>query len=96
MIDDGSICPVNMPALNPASASNCTPVTYEARGLLRNSNGHACSSGRELRPHNGFGKFAMQVKNGKFTRVDPVEPGEFDCTGGVIDVTIDPVKAYKG
>ena len=25
----------------------------------------------------------MQVQNGKFVRVDPVEPGKFDCTGSV-------------
>jgi hypothetical protein len=38
----------------------------------------------------------MQVKDGQFTRVDPVEPGKFDCTGTHNDVTLDPVKAYKG
>jgi hypothetical protein len=38
----------------------------------------------------------MQVKDGKFVRVDPVEPGKFDCSGKVITVTLDPVKAYKG
>jgi hypothetical protein len=38
----------------------------------------------------------MQVQNGKFVRVDPVEPGKFDCTGGTFDIKLDPVKAYKG
>jgi hypothetical protein len=38
----------------------------------------------------------MQVQNGKFVRVDPVEPGKFDCTGTVKTLTLDPVKAYKG
>ena len=38
----------------------------------------------------------MQVKQGKFVRVDPVTPGQFDCTGHTISVTLDPVKAYKG
>ncbi len=38
----------------------------------------------------------MQVQNGKFVRVDPTTPGKFDCTGGVITVTLDPVKAYTG
>jgi Periplasmic binding protein len=38
----------------------------------------------------------MQVQDGKFVRVDPVEPAKFDCTGDVITVSIDPVKAYKG
>jgi hypothetical protein len=38
----------------------------------------------------------MQVQDGKFVRVDPVEPGKFDCRGRVITVTLDPVKAYKG
>ena len=38
----------------------------------------------------------MQVQNGKFVRVDPVEPGKFDCTGSIVDITLDPVQAYKG
>ena len=38
----------------------------------------------------------MQVKDGKFVRVDPVEPGKFDCNGRIISITMDPVKAYKG
>jgi len=38
----------------------------------------------------------MQVTDGKFVRVDTVEPGKFDCRGRVIKVTLDPVKAYKG
>ena len=38
----------------------------------------------------------MQVKGGKFVRVDPLEPGKFDCTGKVISFSIDPVKAYHG
>jgi hypothetical protein len=38
----------------------------------------------------------MQVQSAKFVRVDPVTPGKFDCTGGVITVTLDPVKAYSG
>ena len=38
----------------------------------------------------------MQVQNGKFVRVDPVTPGKFDCTGGTVSVTLDPVKAFKG
>ena len=47
---DGSIWPVKMPALKPASASSCVPVTYDERGLFRNSSGHACSSGRVATP----------------------------------------------
>ena len=38
----------------------------------------------------------MQVQNGKFVRIDPVEPGKFDCTGSTFEVTLDPVKAFKG
>jgi len=38
----------------------------------------------------------MQVKGGKFVRVDPLEPGKFDCTGTVFSFSIDPVKAYHG
>jgi len=55
-----------------------------------------------ISPTNIGGKVAskcligMQVENGKFVRVDPVTPGKFDCTGSVMDITLDPVKAYKG
>jgi hypothetical protein len=38
----------------------------------------------------------LQVQNGKFVRVDPVTPGKFDCSGGVITETLDPVAAFKG
>ncbi len=38
----------------------------------------------------------MQVQNGKFVRVDPVEPGKFDCTGRVVTTELDPVTAFKG
>ena len=38
----------------------------------------------------------VQVKDGKFVRVDPLEPGKFDCTGKVVSFSIDPVKAYHG
>jgi hypothetical protein len=38
----------------------------------------------------------MQVKGGKFVRVDPVEPGKFDCSSEPIEISLDPVKAYKG
>jgi Periplasmic binding protein len=38
----------------------------------------------------------MQVQNGEFVRVDPVTPGKFDCSTRVMNITLDPVKAYKG
>jgi hypothetical protein len=38
----------------------------------------------------------MQVQNGTFVRVDPVEPGTFDCDGRLVTVSLDPVAAYKG
>ena len=38
----------------------------------------------------------MQVKNGKFVRVNPTKPGTFDCTGKAIQTTIDPLKAFQG
>jgi hypothetical protein len=38
----------------------------------------------------------MQVQNGKFVRVSPVEPGTFNCDGRVITTVMDPVAAYKG
>ena len=46
---------------------------------------------------------AMQVVNGKFVRVDPGQPGTFDCdkdSAGVVKpavtVTVDPAKEYHG
>ena len=38
----------------------------------------------------------MQVQNGKFVRVDPVTPASSTAPASVINVTLDPVKAYKG
>ena len=38
----------------------------------------------------------MQVKDGKFVRVDPVEPGKFDCSSQSFTFSIDPVKYYTG
>jgi hypothetical protein len=40
----------------------------------------------------------MQVQGDKFVRVDPVEPGTFDCDGDKPPMvfTIDPVAEYKG
>jgi hypothetical protein len=38
----------------------------------------------------------MQVQNGKWVRVDPTEPGKFDCTSAPTEFSLDPVKAYKG
>jgi hypothetical protein len=45
----------------------------------------------------------MQVKNGTFVRVDPIQPGTFDCdtnAAGVpkpaLTLTIDAAKAYRG
>jgi hypothetical protein len=38
------------------------------------------------------------VQKGKFVRIDPVEPGTFDCTenGAIQTITIDPAKEYHG
>ncbi|HEV7524579.1 MAG TPA: ABC transporter substrate-binding protein [Acidimicrobiia bacterium] len=40
----------------------------------------------------------MQVKNGKFVRVDPVQPGTFDCDANkpAMTLTIDPATEYHG
>jgi hypothetical protein len=40
----------------------------------------------------------MQVQNGKFVRVDPPEPGTFDCDNNKppVTLTIDAAKEYKG
>ncbi|HEV7524580.1 MAG TPA: ABC transporter substrate-binding protein [Acidimicrobiia bacterium] len=40
----------------------------------------------------------MQVKNGKFVRIDPVKPGTFDCDNNkpALEFTIDAAKEYKG
>jgi Periplasmic binding protein len=40
----------------------------------------------------------LQVQHGKFVRIDPVEPGTFDCISEaeVKTITIDPAKEYHG
>ena len=40
----------------------------------------------------------MQVQNGKFVRVDPPQPGTFDCDNNkpAMAITIDPVAEYHG
>jgi hypothetical protein len=39
----------------------------------------------------------MQVQGGKFVRVDPPQPGQFDCDNNkTVTVTIDPLKEFKG
>src|SRR5262249_20366269 len=40
----------------------------------------------------------MQVQGGKFVRVDPLQPGTFDCDNNkpLPTLTIDPFKEYKG
>ena len=45
----------------------------------------------------------MQVKDGKFVRVDPSQPGTFDCdidprrpAEAAVTLTIDPLKEYHG
>ncbi|HEY5171448.1 MAG TPA: ABC transporter substrate-binding protein [Acidimicrobiia bacterium] len=45
----------------------------------------------------------MQVQNGKFVRIDPVQPGTFDCENNeagiakpALTLTIDPAKEYHG
>jgi hypothetical protein len=37
----------------------------------------------------------MQVQNGKFVRVDPTQPGTFDCSGTIGTITLDPTTAFK-
>ena len=39
----------------------------------------------------------MQVKDGKFVRIEPTTPGEFYCGDNTfVDITIDPLKAFQG
>jgi hypothetical protein len=40
----------------------------------------------------------MQVVNGKFKRIDPVEPGTFDCDNNkpALQFRIDPAAEYHG
>jgi hypothetical protein len=40
----------------------------------------------------------MQVQGGKFVRIDPVQPGTFDCDNNkaALTLTIDPAKEYHG
>ena len=39
----------------------------------------------------------VQVDNGQWVRRDPTEKGTFDCDqpGGIIEHSLDPLKAYK-
>lgn len=37
----------------------------------------------------------LQVRNGAFTRVEPAEPGTFNCEGEVATINIDPVAEFK-
>ena len=40
----------------------------------------------------------MQVQNGKFVRIDPVQPGTFDCDANkpALTLSVDPAKEYHG
>ncbi len=38
----------------------------------------------------------MQVQNGAFVRVQPTEPGKFDCSGTTETITMDASKEFKG
>ena len=38
----------------------------------------------------------VQVKDGKFVRVNPTAAGTFDCTGTAESITLDPAAAFKG
>ena len=39
----------------------------------------------------------MQVQGGKFVRIDPTTPGQFDCDNNkTVTVTLDPLKAFSG
>jgi hypothetical protein len=38
----------------------------------------------------------MQVKDGKFVRVQPTKKGTFDCSGKLGSITLDPLKAFQG
>jgi hypothetical protein len=38
----------------------------------------------------------LQVKSGKFVRIDPTEKGKFDCSGEPTSITIDAQAAFKG
>lgn len=37
----------------------------------------------------------MQVQDGEFVRVEPTEPGTFNCDGTVEEITIDPATAFQ-
>jgi hypothetical protein len=40
----------------------------------------------------------MQVQNHKFVRIDPAQPGTFDCDNNkpAMTITIDPAAEYHG
>ena len=39
----------------------------------------------------------LQVQHGKWVQVDPAKKGTFDCDepGGITELSLDPLKAYK-
>jgi hypothetical protein len=51
----------------------------------------------DIGAHAGSNCFVlMQVQDGKFVRVTPTKKGEFDCSGEIGTITLDPLKAFQG
>lgn len=64
-------------------------TSFDANGLTPKIN----VGGREASPC----LVGMQVKDGKFVRVEPTEPGTFYCGESTFtELTLDPLKAYRG
>jgi Periplasmic binding protein len=62
------------------------------------ANGLAAPGNDVGRKRAGTCLVGMQVKNGRFVRIDPVEPGTFDCDDNKpgLDFSIDAAKEYHG
>ena len=75
------------PTCSPRSATctTSTPAAWSPRSTSARKIGSTCLVG-------------MQVQDGKFVRIDPVEPGKFDCDNDKppLELTIDPAAEYKG
>lgn len=94
-------------AVNDAIATNGNDpnATTRANILTALRNLHDFNAGGMLPPGTDIGAkkmslclVGMQVQNGKFVRIDPVQPGTFDCDNNKPPVvqTIDPQKEYHG
>ena len=94
-------------AVNDAMAANGNDPNAITRAQILTAlrNLHDFNAGGMLPPGTDIGSkkmslclVGMQVQNGKFVRIDPAQPGTFDCDNNKPPIvqTIDPAKEYHG